>query len=124
MLGEGGLYMKVEWCSMRIIAAHEFDAALHQIGTERDIAAETVELGDDQFGLLLLHRSSAASSCDRFLWRFPLSTSVNSANKGALPINRMTTSFCAARPNPLSPCCVVDTRRYDTQASYFPNTPV
>ena len=30
---------------MRIIAEHEFDAALHQIGTERDIAAETVELG-------------------------------------------------------------------------------
>jgi hypothetical protein len=114
VLGEGGLYMKVERCRMRIAAAHEFDAALHQIGNERDIAAETVELGDDQFGLLLFAQVERCQQLRSIFVALPLSTSINPANKGALPINRMTTSFCAARPNLLSPCCVVDTRRYDT----------
>ena len=52
-------YVQLEWRSIWPVGSDERDPGLHQVGYERDVACETVKLGDDQ------HSASTASRVER-----------------------------------------------------------
>ena len=63
------------------VDGYEVDTALHQLGDERDVARQPVELGDHQGGAV---QAAQAKRPGRSL-RLPLSTSVTSSAKLQLP---------------------------------------
>jgi hypothetical protein len=58
VLGDGREYMDRELVGVRHVGGNELDAGVHKRRNERDIAAEPVELGDDELGLVLLKPSA------------------------------------------------------------------
>jgi hypothetical protein len=71
----------------RVISADEVDFAGHQHRNEREIAAESIKLGNDHFALCFLQAARAFSNSGRSL-RLPLSISVNSSSNVQLPPSR------------------------------------
>ena len=93
MLGEGGQQMDHQLVGVGIVDGLELHPALHQVGNEGHVAAQAVELGNDERSLLLTALGQGGQQLGAFVFLTALDLGVVGADGVVLPLGEQAHGF-------------------------------